>query len=88
MKIVFRKDVICAAVAPLMSGVSTKMTLAATEGILIEASLPNLCIMTTYDIEKGGISRPYNIFNEFYKNVNIQIKGGILEKECKELFIK
>ena len=53
MKIVFRKDVICAAVAPLMSGVSTKMTLAATEGILIEASLPNTCVMTTYDIEKG-----------------------------------
>ena len=53
MKIVFRKDIICAAVAPLMSGVSTKMTLAATEGILIEASLPNTCIMTTYDIEKG-----------------------------------
>ena len=53
MKIVFRKDIICAAVAPLMSGVSTKMTMAATEGILIEASLPNACIMTTYDIEKG-----------------------------------
>ncbi len=53
MKIVFRKDVICAAVSPLMSGVSTKMTLAATEGILIEASLPNICVMTTYDIEKG-----------------------------------
>ena len=53
MKIVFRKDVISAAVAPLMSGVSTKMTLAATEGILIEASLPNICVMTTYDIEKG-----------------------------------
>ena len=34
MKIVFRRDVISAAVAPLMSGVSTKMTLAATEGIL------------------------------------------------------
>ena len=53
MKIVFRKNVISAAVAPLMSGVSTKMTLAATEGILIEAILPNQCILTTYDIEKG-----------------------------------
>jgi len=53
MKIVFRKDIISAAVAPLMSGVSTKMTLAATEGILIEADLPNVCVMTTYDIEKG-----------------------------------
>ena len=47
MKIVFRKDIICAAVAPLMSGVSTKMTLAATEGILIEASLPSTCVLTT-----------------------------------------
>ena len=53
MKIVFRKDIICAAVVPLMSGVSTKMTLAATEGILIEASLPSTCVLTTYDIEKG-----------------------------------
>ena len=53
MKIVFRKDIISAAIAPLMSGVSNKMTLAATEGILIEASLPNTCVMTTYDIEKG-----------------------------------
>lgn len=53
MKIVFRRDVISAAVTPLMSGVSTKITLAATEGILIEASLPNTCVMTTYDIEKG-----------------------------------
>ena len=53
MKIVFRKDVVCAAVAPLMSGISTKNTMASTEGILIEASLPNICVMTTYDIEKG-----------------------------------
>lgn len=53
MKIVFRKDVVSAAVTPLMSGISTKNTLAATEGILIEASLPNVCVMTTYDIEKG-----------------------------------
>ena len=53
MKIVFRKDILSAAVAPLMSGVSTKMTMAATEGILIEATLPNSCVMTTYDIEKG-----------------------------------
>ena len=53
MKIVFRKDVVGAAVAPLMSGISTKNTMASTEGILIEASLPNICVMTTYDIEKG-----------------------------------
>ncbi len=53
MKIVFRHDVINAAVIPLMSGVSSKMMLAATGGILIEAKRPNLCVMTTYDLEKG-----------------------------------
>ncbi len=53
MKIVFRNDVINAAVSPLMSGVSTKMMVAATGGILIEAKLPNECVLTTYDLEKG-----------------------------------
>ncbi len=53
MKIVFRNDVINAAVAPLMSGVSSKMMLAATGGILIETKMPNQCMMTTYDLEKG-----------------------------------
>ncbi len=53
MKIVFRNDMIHAAVAPLMSGVSAKMMLAATGGILIEAKSPNTCIMTTFDLEKG-----------------------------------
>lgn len=53
MKLVFRNDIINAAVAPLMSGVSSKMMLAATGGILIEAKLPNICILTTYDLEKG-----------------------------------
>ena len=53
MKIVFQKDVINEAVGPLMSGVSTKMTLASTTGILIEASLPGTCVLTTFDLEKG-----------------------------------
>ena len=53
MKIVFRNDVINAAVNPLLSGVSSKMTLAATGGILIEATMPNTCVLTTYDLEKG-----------------------------------
>lgn len=64
MKIVFRNDVISAAVAPLMSGVSSKMTLAATGGILIEATLPNTCILTTYDLEKG---------------VRVQIEADVIE---------
>ena len=53
MKIVFRNEEINAAVGPLMSGISSKTMLAATGGILIEAKMPNLCIMTTYDLEKG-----------------------------------
>ena len=52
--------------------------------LIAEARISRICF-GAYDIGKGGISRPYNIFNEFYKNTNIQIKGGILEKECKEL---
>ncbi len=53
MKIVFKKDVICTAVAPLMSGISTKNAMPATEGILIEATLPDNVTLTTYDLEKG-----------------------------------
>ena len=41
------------AVAPLMCAVSGKSTLTATEGILIEAKLPDICVLTTFDIEKG-----------------------------------
>ncbi len=41
------------AVAPLMCCVSGKSTLTATEGILIEAKMPDICILTTYDMEKG-----------------------------------
>ena len=53
MKIVFNRQDICNKIAPLMNVVSTKGTIKAVEGILIEASLPNICVMTTYDIEKG-----------------------------------
>ena len=42
-----------AAVAPLLCAVSGKSTIAATEGILIEAKKPDICVMTTYDLEKG-----------------------------------
>ncbi len=53
MKIVFRNNEINTAVVPLMSGVSNKAVLQATGGILIEAIMPNTCILTTYDLEKG-----------------------------------
>lgn len=53
MKIVFKKDVICNAVSPLMSGISTKNTSIVSEGILIETVSANQCVLTTYDLEKG-----------------------------------
>lgn len=53
MKIIFQKDVICSAVIPLMSGISNKGTIPATECILIEAMADGRCVLTTYDTEKG-----------------------------------
>lgn len=53
MKVIFLRSTICDAVTPLMSGVSGKTSLTATEGILFEATLPGTCCMTTYDLEKG-----------------------------------
>ena len=53
MKIVFNRQEICNAVAPLMCAVSGKSTLTAVEGILFEAREDNTCVMTTFDLEKG-----------------------------------
>ena len=53
MKIIFNRTAISAAVAPLMCAVSGKSTLTAIEGILIEAKIPDTCVMTTFDLEKG-----------------------------------
>jgi len=53
MKITFEKEIICSAVMPLLSGVSTKNTIPAAEGILIEAESDGSCVLTTYDLEKG-----------------------------------
>lgn len=53
MKIIFDKATVTAAVAPLMCAVSGKSVLSTIEGILIEARVPDTCILTTYDLEKG-----------------------------------
>ena len=53
MKVIFNRNEISAAVAPLMSAISGKSSLTATEGILIEAKMPDTCVMTTYDLQKG-----------------------------------
>lgn len=53
MKIVFNRQEIINAVAPLMCAVSGKSTLTAIEGILIEAVEDGTCTLTTFDLEKG-----------------------------------
>ena len=53
MKIIFNRQVINDAVAPLMYAVSGKSTLSAIEGILIDAQDNNTCVLTTFDLEKG-----------------------------------
>lgn len=53
MKIVFNRQEIINAVAPLMCAVSGKSTLSAIEGILIEAAEDGTCTLTTFDLEKG-----------------------------------
>jgi len=52
MKIVFNRQIIADAIAPLMCAVSTKSTSGATEGILIEAQ-GDTCVLTTFDEVKG-----------------------------------
>lgn len=53
MKIVFNRQELSATIAPLMCAVSTKVTVPAAEGILIEARFPDVCVLTTFDLEKG-----------------------------------
>ena len=53
MKVIFNRATIIAATTPLMCAVSGKSTLSATDGILIEAKSPDVCVLTTYDLEKG-----------------------------------
>ena len=53
MKVIFDRQAIMAATAPLLATTAGKSTLAATEGIKIEAISPDTCILTTYDLEKG-----------------------------------
>lgn len=53
MIIKFNRSEISNKIAPLMSVVSGKSTLTATDGILIEANAPDSCSMTAFDLEKG-----------------------------------
>jgi len=53
MKIIFNRQNIADAIAPLMCAVSNKATAGATEGILIEANENGTCVLTTFDEVKG-----------------------------------
>lgn len=67
MKIIFNRSVVSAATAPLMCAVSGRSTLSAIDGILIEAKSPDICTLTTFDLEKG---------------VRITIEAKVIEEGC------
>lgn len=67
MKIIFNRSEISAAVTPLMCAVSGKSSMTTTEGILIEAKFPDICTMTTYDLQKG---------------VRITVEAKVIEEGC------
>lgn len=84
MKIIFNKNTVSAAVAPLMCAVSGKSVLSTIEGILIEAKVPDTVILTTYDLEKGVrtqieakvIEEGSYILNAQKFNQTIRVMGG------------
>ncbi len=53
MKIIFNRLNAANTAAPLMCATGGKSVLALSEGILIEAQSPDICVFTTYDLEKG-----------------------------------
>ena len=67
MKIIFDRQAVLAATAPLMCATGGKSTLPAIEGIRIEAKHPDTCTLTTYDLEKG---------------LQITISAQVLEEGC------
>ena len=67
MKIIFNRAKISADVVPLMCAVSGKSSLTTTEGILIDAKMPDICVMTTYDLHKG---------------VRITVEAKVIEEGC------
>ena len=52
MKVIFNRQSILAATAPLCA-TGGKSTVPAAEGVKIEAKVPDTCTLTTYDLEKG-----------------------------------
>lgn len=67
MKIIFDRQAVLTATAPLMCAVGNKATHPTIEGIHIEAKHPDICVLTTYDLEKG---------------LQISIEAKVLEEGC------
>ena len=67
MKIIFDRQTVLAATAPLMCATGGKSTLPAIEGICIEAKHPDTCTMTTFDLEKG---------------LRVTIEAKVIEEGC------
>ena len=53
MKVIFERQNVLNATAPLISAVAGRSTIGSTDGILIEAKNPDICVFTAYDLEKG-----------------------------------
>ena len=67
MKIVFDRQAVLAATAPLMCAAGNRSTHPAIEGIRIEAKHPDTCVLTTYDLEKG---------------LQVTIEAQVMEEGC------
>lgn len=73
MKIIFDRSKVANAITPLMATVGNRSTIAAIEGILIEAKAPDTVILTTYDLEKGmRTTIEAEVIEEGYFVVNAQ----------------
>ena len=53
MKIVFSRQKAAASLAPLMNATTGRSAVSTSDGFLIEASAPDKCVFTAYDLEKG-----------------------------------
>ena len=53
MKVIFNRQHILNTTAPLMNVAANRSTVGTTDGILIEAKNPDICVFTTYDLDKG-----------------------------------
>ena len=79
MKIIFKRQALAAAIAPLMATVASRSTVGAVDGILIEAKKPNEVILTTYDLDKGMRTKvEATVEEEGYYIVNAQKFNQIL----------